>query len=272
AAVRACRELGVLSLVDGAQGVGMVRLDLAAADPDFFVSNCYKWLHVPRGSAVLYTPARNQPLLRTTLGTSHGYAPRLPPDPDSSAPVPPSALPPSAKSPYVANFEFVGTRDNAPYFCVADAVAWRARVCGGEDAILDHLWALNKKGIRIVARALGTTFLDNASGTLTNCAMGNVALPVRIADTDGTDAADAADARMAVVAPEHKGRVFQWIVETLVADYKTFLSLFIMDRRYWVRLSSQIYLDEADYEAAGDILKDLCARVARREYLSLEGQ
>ncbi|KAG6001051.1 hypothetical protein E4U21_004762 [Claviceps maximensis] len=243
----------------------MVRLDLSAADPDFFVSNCHKWLHVPRGCAFLYAPARNQPLLRTTLATSHGYAPE-----------PPSPLPPTAKSPFVTNFNFVGTRDNAPQLCVADAVAWRADVCGGEDAILDYLWALNKKGIAIVARALGTTYLDNATGTLTNCAMGNVALPVRVAaaadEPNGTDADADADADVVSVAPEHQDLVFKWICDTLMADYKTFISLFVMDGRYWMRLSSQIYLDEGDYEAAGDILKDLCARVARREYLSLESE
>ena len=37
-----CRELGVLSCVDAAHGVGHVELDLAALDPDFLVSNCHK--------------------------------------------------------------------------------------------------------------------------------------------------------------------------------------------------------------------------------------
>ena len=40
--VKACRELGVLSCVDGAHGVGHVELDLGALDADFFVSNCHK--------------------------------------------------------------------------------------------------------------------------------------------------------------------------------------------------------------------------------------
>jgi selenocysteine lyase/cysteine desulfurase len=40
--VKACREMGVLSIVDGAHGVGHVELDLGALDADFFVSNCHK--------------------------------------------------------------------------------------------------------------------------------------------------------------------------------------------------------------------------------------
>lgn len=252
--IKMCKELGVMSLVDGAQGIGMVHLDLSAADPDFFVSNCHKWLHAPRGCAVFYTPVRNQHILRTTLATSHGFIPK---QVQRTTP-----LPPSSKSAFVNSFEFVGTKDNSPYLCVKDSIQWRRDVCGGEDKILSYLWDLNKKGIKIVADALGTTSLDNSKGTMTNCAMGNVALPVWVGEKgEGAKDTDV------VVPVEDKNTVFLWIAETLMKDYKTFLSRFFIGNRYWVRISAQIYLGLEDYEAAGRILKELSERIGKKEYL-----
>ncbi|KAK7420450.1 hypothetical protein QQZ08_010437 [Neonectria magnoliae] len=253
AMVAACRELGVISMVDGAQGVGMVKLDIAAADPDFFVSNCHKWLFAPRGCAVMYTPQRNQHLLPTTLATSHGYVPK------TASRI--SPLPPSTKPAFITNFEFVGTLDNSPYLCVKDAIAWRREVLGGEDAVLAYLWDLNKTGTQLVADGLGTEVMENATGTLRNCAMGNVALPI------WTDAGARAGEGDAVVPAADAITAFQWILKTLMDEYKTFLSLFVHGGRFWVRFSAQVYLGLEDYEYATAALKDICERVAKKEYL-----
>lgn len=254
AMVQACKELDIISVVDGAQGIGMVKLDLTAADPDFFVSNCHKWLHVPRGCAVFYTPKRNQHLLPTTLATSHGYVPKT-----LSRTTP---LPPSAKTPFIRNFEFVGTLDNSPYLCVKDAVKWREEVLGGEDAVLAYLWGLNKKGSAVVAQALGTEYMENSTGTLRNCGMANVALPI----WTGAKGAKAKE-EDAVVATEDENTAFQWILRTMIDDYKTFLSVFVHGGRFWVRFSAQVYLEVEDYEWASGMLKEICARVAKKEYL-----
>lgn len=251
AMVASCRENDVLSMVDGAQGIGMVKIDVQAADPDFFVSNCHKWLHVPRGCAVFYVPQRNHHLLPTTLATSHGYVPRL------TKRI--SPLPPNSKSAFIRNFEFVGTLDNSPYLCVKDAIAWRKEVLGGEDAIIEYLWDLNKKGSDLVAKALGTPVMENKTNTLRNCGMANIGLPLWTvkAGKEGD----------VVVSAEETQTAFQWMLRTMIDDYKTFLSLFLHDGRFWVRISAQVYMGMDDYEWAGEMLKDICERVGKKEYL-----
>lgn len=44
---KTCRELDILSMVDGAHGVGHLQLDLEKLDFDFFVSNCHKYAAPP---------------------------------------------------------------------------------------------------------------------------------------------------------------------------------------------------------------------------------
>ncbi|KAL7811651.1 selenocysteine lyase-like protein [Trichoderma gracile] len=258
--VAACRELGVLSLVDGAQGIGMVRLDLGAADPDFFVSNCHKWLFAPRGCAVFYVPVRNQKLLPSTLATSHGYASLT-----GKRSVPAAANHDGdgagKKSAFVSNFEFTGTRDYTPNFCVKDAVAYRRDVLGGEERILTYLWDLNKKGSKLVAERMGTEVLENSKGTLTNCSMANIAMPL----WKGERGAEGKEGD--VVVPEEDGdRVVVWMMSTMARDYNTIVPMFWLGKRFWVRMSAQVYLDLGDYEYGAETLKKLIARVGKGEY------
>ncbi|ROW01097.1 hypothetical protein VSDG_02902 [Cytospora chrysosperma] len=297
AMVQACRELGILSLVDGAQGVGMVDFDLTALDPDFWVSNCHKWLFSPRGCAVFYVPKRNQHLMRSTLPTSHGYVPK----PRHDGKVRANPLPPSEKDVFVNAFEFIGTLDNSPYLCVKDAIEWREKVLGGEERIRDYLWTLAKEGGAKVADLLGTWVMENPQGEghgLTDCAMVNVALPLVVAPEDGNspststskagkpetregDVEEAApvntietgeglkvQGREGDMTIPHKDaqRAWEWMTKVLVDEYKTFLPMYLHEGRFWARLSAQVYLDMDDFEWGGNTLKVLCERAARKDY------
>ncbi|GJC94677.1 aminotransferase family protein [Colletotrichum higginsianum] len=252
----ACRELGILSLVDGAQGVGMVPLDIAALDPDFFISNCHKWTFTPRASAVFYVPERNHHLVPSTIPTSHGYVPRTGVQRHNP-------LPPSGEPPFVTRFGFVATFDNSPNLCVKHSIEWRKSI-GGEDKIMEYLWALAKNGGKKAAAILGTFILDNKSETLTRCAMVNVALPI-VMGADAETLSVGPDGTITV--PEKEASVIvNWMLSALVNEYLTFVALFWHQGRWYSRISAQIYLDETDFEWVGNTIKELCQRVAKQEY------
>ncbi|KAL7955558.1 pyridoxal phosphate-dependent transferase [Trichoderma compactum] len=89
-----CREFGVLSVIDGAHGIGMIDLDLEKLGADFLTSNCHKWLFVPHTCAILYVASKNQKLMRTSLPTPYEL--------------------PASKNPFVFQFSYTGTIDNGP--------------------------------------------------------------------------------------------------------------------------------------------------------------
>lgn len=93
-----------------------------------------RWLYTPRGSAVFYVPSRNQHLMRSSLPTSHWYEPVPRPGKQPT----PNPLPPSTKSNFVQQFEFVGTVDNASLLCIPAALKFREEICGGEETGKSH--------------------------------------------------------------------------------------------------------------------------------------
>lgn len=52
--VRLCREKGVTIVVDGAQAVGMIPVDLRDIDADFYAASGHKWLLGPKGTGLLF--------------------------------------------------------------------------------------------------------------------------------------------------------------------------------------------------------------------------
>lgn len=247
-----CRTHNLLSLIDGAHSIGHIPLDLRDLDPDFFVSNCHKWLFAPRGCALLYVPERNQQLMRSTLPTSHGFVP-------TEAGAINNPLPPSGKSAFVTGFEFVGTVDNAPYVSVPAGIEFRKRCTwagqSGEEAINAFTSSQAREAGELVSGVLGTEVLENEEGTLGKCNFSNVRLPLEYAGVAHGDVGKAI-------------KVAQWIAKVLVGEYDTFIAVIFYADAWWVRLSAQIYLTMEDWKWAGGVLKEVCDRVEKGEALS----
>lgn len=252
-----CKQHKILSCIDGAHGAGHIPLNLSELDPDFFTSNAHKWLYVPRGCAVFYVPKRNQHLIRSTIPTSHGFIPL--PTPEGGRINNP--LPPSNKSDFVTNFEFVGTLDNSPYLCIPAALSWRRRLSWqnlqGDDAIFAYLQHLAHRSGEIVSAHLGTKILENDAQTLGRCSFSNVLLPLSVRDLTGGDVAKAVE-------------IGQWIAKVLIEEYETFIAIIFYGNAWWVRLSAQVYLTEADFEWAGRTLEEVCGRVNAGEWKGKE--
>ncbi|KAE8415960.1 pyridoxal phosphate-dependent transferase [Aspergillus pseudocaelatus] len=269
--VEVCRDEGILSLVDGAHGIGHIPLDLGSLRPDFFTSNLHKWLFVPRGCAVLHVPLRNQHLIRTTYPTSWGYIP-----PPSSGEITPTVT--QGKSAFEYLFEYVSTTDDTPWLCVPAAMKFRTEVCGGEDRIYAYLETLAREAGDIVARALGTEVMqepglkEGETSQLRRCGLATVRLPIAVSSAtaasgngggavtrvQGEDGTSYLRIQSSLVST-----VSTWFRDTLFDRYETFVPVFQHGGWLWTRLSAQVYLEKEDFEWLGGVLKECCDRVER---------
>jgi selenocysteine lyase/cysteine desulfurase len=64
------RDRGVLSVVDGAQAVGQIRVDVKDLGCDAYVASPHKWLLAPKGTGILYIKRGVQPRIWNTLASA----------------------------------------------------------------------------------------------------------------------------------------------------------------------------------------------------------
>jgi isopenicillin-N epimerase len=67
---RRARERGILSVIDGAQTLGHLVIDVEAMECDVFFSSPHKWLLAPVGTGMLYIRRDVQPRFWTTLASA----------------------------------------------------------------------------------------------------------------------------------------------------------------------------------------------------------
>jgi selenocysteine lyase/cysteine desulfurase len=69
---RMAHERGALTLVDGAQSIGFMDVDLSAMQPDFYSGSAHKWPCGPRETGVLYVNRRVQDRFWPTVYSAYG--------------------------------------------------------------------------------------------------------------------------------------------------------------------------------------------------------
>ncbi|KAG8887351.1 hypothetical protein FRB98_000220 [Tulasnella sp. 332] len=227
--VKICKEYKAWSLdnsltPDPHGQSGATQVDLSESQPDFWVTNCHKWLMVKRGCAVLYVPRRNQHLIRTSFPTSWGYV--SPPD----------------QATFESIFEYTGTMDLAPYLSVKAALDFRESI-GGEQAIQEYCNNLAVQGGKLMAEILGTgttELTEEFTGPMTNVRLplppfGDKTLTASVKDTED-------------------------IMTELTHEYNTFVAAFVHGGSWWIRASAQIWNDLSDFEYVAKALKAICAK------------
>jgi selenocysteine lyase/cysteine desulfurase len=170
-----------------------------------------------------------------------------------------SPFPKSSHTDFVANFEFAGTMDASPYLCIPTALKWREEL-GGEEVVRNYCTTLVDLAGKHVAGVLGTEVLDNETRTMSRCAMANIRLPISVAKVQETAS------RSGLGQGEMRLLVRDWIGETAIDGYGTFIQIYFYGGAWWARLSGQVYLDMQDFEWAAQTLKTICERVEKGEW------
>ncbi len=104
AVVARARELGLLTIVDGAHAPAQVPVDLAELGADFYSGNCHKWLCAPKGAGFLHVRPEHQDRVDAAI-VGWGYT-------DGRT--------------FSQRIEIQGTRDPAAWLAVPDAIRFQA--------------------------------------------------------------------------------------------------------------------------------------------------
>ncbi|KAJ7158008.1 PLP-dependent transferase [Mycena crocata] len=274
ALVQVCKEEGVYSVIDGAHSIGQeMNINLGKADPDFYVTNCHKWLFAKRGCAVMFVAKRNQGIVKSSFPTSKLYI--SPQD---------RAFPSEG---FIEQYNWNGTIDFVPPLSITAALEFRAWL-GGEEAINNYCHDMAVRGGAHLAKLFGTRVMDE-TGEFTlnmvqslsrllplflllffpsfspqrkhhnNCEITvqvNVQIPLPPAVTPTDAINDLFYHKM--LAPDAKTK----------RKTKVSAGIFYHNGAWWTRCSAQIWTELSDFELLGSVLTEVCREVMHETGMS----
>ena len=112
-----------------------------------------------------------------------------------------------------------------------------------------------REGGKKAAEILGTEVMNNAEGTLTQCAFANVKLPLKIGDGEGE------------VKQQDSAALVEWLKCRGMEESDTYLQTVLYRGNWWWRISGQIYLEVEDIAWGAEVMKKLCEGVRKGEHL-----
>ncbi|KAL1949376.1 hypothetical protein VTO73DRAFT_8257 [Trametes versicolor] len=233
---RIAREEGVWTVIDAAHSLGQeYGINLSEAKPDFWLSNCHKWLWAKRGCAVLYTPKRNQYIIKSSVPTSHGYV--SPGSPDAG----------EKGTAFAEQHEWTGTMDLVPYLSVPAAVAFREWL-GGEKAIDTYCHQLALDGGKRLAEVMGTRVLDESGELMAH--MTDVQLPLPVEKAHGE-----------IYSPTQLGEIEKAFQDKLLLEHNTYSAHYFHAGAWWTRPSAQVFNEVSDFEYLGKAFNAVCKEI-----------
>jgi len=137
--IPALKANGTRVFIDGAHAIGQIPLNLAALQPDWYVSNAHKWLYAPKGSAFLYAA------------------------PDVAVLTQPNVVSHFVEMGFPHSFDYTGTRDNTAWLAIPAALKFFGEL-GADD-----IWAYERTLIETCSAAM-TTLGATPAGPVDMCA------------------------------------------------------------------------------------------------------
>jgi selenocysteine lyase/cysteine desulfurase len=142
------RNRGIITFIDGAHGVGQIKLDMNELKPDFYVSNFHKWGMTPKSVAFMYVNDDFKHLIYPNIIAGYGGG--------------------------LNDFTWTGTKDYSAIFSIKEALEFRSNY--GEEDIMNYNHNLAIKGAEIMASIFGTDLLIKDNSHIGS--MSNIRLPL----------------------------------------------------------------------------------------------
>jgi isopenicillin-N epimerase len=120
------RELGLITIIDGAHVPGHIDLNITDLNPDFYTGTLHKWMLAPKGSSFLYVKKSFQEMLDPLI-VGWGYESLTP-----------------GESQFLDYQEFQGTRDISAFLCTPKVIDflyhndWKSKTLISKKIVLEN--------------------------------------------------------------------------------------------------------------------------------------